>query len=136
MIATAQPLQRYRQLQVETASPLQRTLMVYDVALVGCQQHDLKRTTDALNVLRNSLDMEQGEVAVGFYRLYQYCADLVREGKFDEAAGILRELVDAWVQVLVRETDAVKIEQPEPQHVSLSSRVIGGATVYWGGQHD
>jgi flagellin-specific chaperone FliS len=120
MIATAQPLQRYRQLQVETASPLQRTLMVYDVALVGCQQRDLKRTTDALNVLRGSLDMEQGEVALGFFRLYQYCADLARAGQYDEAAGILRELVDAWVQVLVRETDAVRVAQPEPQTVSLS----------------
>jgi flagellin-specific chaperone FliS len=120
MIATAQPLQRYRQLQVETASPLQRTLMVYDVALVGCQQRDLKRTTDALNVLRGSLDMEQGEVALGFFRLYQYCADLARAGQYDEPAGILRELVDAWVQVLVRETDAVRVAQPEPQTVSLS----------------
>jgi len=123
MIATAQPLQRYRQLQVETASPLQRTLMVYDVALVGCQQRDLKRTTDALNVLRSSLDMDQGEVAAGFYRLYQYCGDLARSGQFDDAAKILRELVDAWVQVLVQETDAVKAQQPEPQqqqHVSLS----------------
>jgi len=120
MIATAQPLQRYRQLQVETASPLQRTLMVYDVALVGCQQRDLQRTTEALNVLRNSLDMNQGEVAAGFYRLYQYCADLARAGQFDDTEKILRELVDAWVQVLVRETDAIKVKQPEPEHVSLS----------------
>jgi flagellin-specific chaperone FliS len=106
MMPSSNPTHRYRESQVEGASPLQRTLMVYDVAIVGCTKRDLKKTTAALNLLRNSLDFEQGPAALGLYRLYQYCADQARAGNFDEAARILRELVQAWVEVLVRDTDA------------------------------
>ena len=119
MVATTQPSLKYKELQIMTASPLQRLLMVYDVAVMGCSQRDLKRTTEALNVLRNSLDLEQGEPAVQLLSLYQYCADLARQDKFEEAGSILRELVQAWVQVLVRETDAVA-RQPRPQYANLS----------------
>ena len=98
--------QKYRELQINTSSPLQRVLIAYDTALIACSQRDLKRVTDALNVLRNALDLDQGEPAIGLFRLYQYCAELARQGQFDDAAHILRELVDTWVQVLVREMEA------------------------------
>jgi flagellin-specific chaperone FliS len=98
------PAQRYREMHINSASPLQLILMAYDAAIIGCAQHDLKRTTESLKVLRNSLNFEQGQqVAWGLFRLYQYCADLARDEKYDEAAQVLRELVQAWVQVLVRE---------------------------------
>lgn len=103
-----QSSQRYREVQVSSASPLQRTLMVYDAAILACRKGDLKGVTDALNVLRSSLDLEQGPVAIGLFRLYQYCADLARKGKYEEAAHILQELVQAWVEVLVRQEDAVR----------------------------
>jgi len=103
-----QPSQRYREVQVTSANPLQRTLMVYDAAILACRKGDLKGATAALNVLRNSLDLEQGPVAIGLFRLYQYCADLARKGKYEEAAHILQELVQAWVEVLVRQEDAAR----------------------------
>jgi flagellin-specific chaperone FliS len=112
--------QHYREQQIITAGPLQRLLMVYDAAIIGCSKHDLKRTTQALNLLRSTLDFEQGEVAVGMYRLYQYCGDLAREGRFDEAQNILRELVRAWVEVLVRETDARKPQARMQQAVCVA----------------
>ncbi len=107
MVAYNQPNERYRELQVMSASPLQRTLMVYDAAIVACGKRDLKRATDALNVLRNSLDLTQGgSVASGLFRLYLYCGDLMRAGQYDQAADILRGLVQAWVAVLVKEREA------------------------------
>jgi flagellin-specific chaperone FliS len=121
-----QPSQRYRELQIESASPLQRILMVYDVAIVACQQRDLKRMTDALNVLRNSLDLEQGEVAAGLYRLYQYCADLARQDQYEEAEHILRELTEAWVQVLVREKDILQARPVAPAVDSAAYISVAG----------
>ncbi|MCC7353532.1 MAG: flagellar protein FliS [Anaerolineae bacterium] len=106
MIAKGQPSQKYRELQVHSATPLQRTLMAYDAAIIGCGHRDLKKTTDALNVLRGSLDLEQGEVAWRLFRIYQYCADLARAGQYDDASEILRSLVQAWIEVLVQEKDA------------------------------
>lgn len=94
-------LRSYQQNQITSASPLQLVLMAYDVALVGCARRDLMKTTRAINTLIKSLDMEQGEIALGLYRLYQYCNDLARKGQYDEAARILRELAGAWVQCLV-----------------------------------
>jgi flagellin-specific chaperone FliS len=120
MVATIQPSQKYRELQVLTATPLQRLLMVYDVAVMGCTQRDLKRTTEALNLLRNSLDLTQGEPAMGLFRLYQYCGELARAGDFDTAGTILRELVQAWVQVLVREMDARTKARQEYAGISMA----------------
>jgi flagellin-specific chaperone FliS len=120
MYANPQSTQRYRELQVMTATPIQRLLMVYDAAVMGCNQRDLKRTTDALNVLRGSLNFEYAEVAFGFFRIYQYCGDLAREGRYDEAANLLRGLVQAWVEGLVRERDSAQPEVAERPALSIA----------------
>lgn len=96
-------LRNYRQNQIMSATPLQLVLMVYDVAIIACKRRDLAKLTRALNLLIQALDMRQGEIALGLYRLYQYCADLARKGEFDQAAEILRELTSAWVQCLVKQ---------------------------------
>jgi len=96
-------LRNYRQNQIMSATPLQLVLMVYDVAIVGCAHRDLARTTRALNTLIKALDMRQGDIALGLYKLYQYCADLARRNDFDQAAQVLRELASAWVKCLVEQ---------------------------------
>lgn len=97
-LATA--AQTYRLNQINSASPLDLVLMVYDAALTGCGQRDLARTTQALALLRDSLDFGYDEeIALGLFRIYQYCADLARKGEYDDAAHLLRELRDTWAQV-------------------------------------
>jgi flagellin-specific chaperone FliS len=89
--------QTYRLNQICSASPLELLLMAYDAALIGCAQRDLKRTTDAVSVLRNALSFSYDpNIAMGLFRLYQYCAELARKGEYDQAAHLLRELRDAW----------------------------------------
>lgn len=90
----------YRMNQINGASPLDLLIMAYDVALTSAGQGDLARFTQAIGVLRDALDYSyDANVALGFFRLYQYCADLARKGEFDEAAGLIRELRDAWTQI-------------------------------------
>lgn len=93
-------VQTYQMQQIFSAGPLDLLIMAYDAALVGCNRRDLEYTTRALNELRNALDFNyDADIALGFHRLYTYCNDLARKGEFDQAAAILRELRDAWVQV-------------------------------------
>jgi flagellin-specific chaperone FliS len=91
--------QTYRTNQISSASPLDLLLMTYDAALAGCGQRDLGRTTQALSLLRNALDFSYDEeIAMGLFRLYQYCADLARQGEYDQAAALLRDLRQAWAE--------------------------------------
>lgn len=92
--------QTYRLKQVNSGSPLDILLMTYEAALSGCDQRDFGRTTRALNLLSDALDFSYDrDIATGFFKLYQYCADLVRDGEYDETALILVELRDTWAQV-------------------------------------
>ena len=90
----------YRMNQIRSASPLDLLIMTYDAALAACAGADLERSTRAISYLRDTLVWDyDAESTMGFFRLYQYCNELVREGKYDEAAHILRELRDTWAQV-------------------------------------
>ncbi len=101
-------LRHYRRNQILSATPLQLVLMVYDVAIVGCVRRDLAKTTQALNTLIKALDMRHGDIPTRLYWLYQYCADQARQGDFDQAARILRELASVWVQCLVEQGPSLK----------------------------
>jgi flagellin-specific chaperone FliS len=113
--------QIYRTNQVNTASPLEMVIMAYDAALMGCRQQDLERTTKALSVLRNALDFNHDKnFAMGLLRLYQYCSDLARKGQYDEAAKHLREVREAWAQVLEREKVSAAAAQPQVAKSALA----------------
>jgi flagellin-specific chaperone FliS len=121
MIPPRNPTISYREQQVFNAGPIQRLLMVYDVAITACNQKDLSRLTQALNLLRSTLDFDQGDASVRLFRLYQYSNDQARVGNWDEAARVLRELVQAWVEVLVRETDSRRKQAPVQRSVYVAA---------------
>lgn len=107
--------QSYRMNQINGAGPLDLLIMTYDATLTACGQRDLDRTTRALGVLRDALDYSYDpDIALGFFRLYQYCGDLARKGEFEEAAGLIRELRDTWQQV------KVQYQSPQPAASSNS----------------
>jgi flagellin-specific chaperone FliS len=89
-------LETYRHNQVVGSNPLERVMMVYDVAIQSCDQKNLERTTRALGVLREALNFEYPEVANRLLAIYLWCLELARKGNWDEAIGILQELRDTW----------------------------------------
>jgi len=89
-------LETYRNNKVVGANPLERVVMVYDVAIQSCGQQDLERTTRALGVLRDALNFEQQEFANRMMAIYIWCAELARKKKWDEAAALLQDLRDSW----------------------------------------
>ena len=81
-------------------TPAQLVLKVYDVAILGCKTKDPRKVSKALVELISALRFEHGEIALGLFRLYQYCLDMVKVGKFDEVLIVLTDLRNTWLTVV------------------------------------
>lgn len=99
MIATSFQTHEYRQHDVLGASPLRLILLTYDVAIKACEQEDFERATQAISLLRDALDFDQGEIAVKLFALYQWCLECVRKDKYQDALQVLRALGEVWEEV-------------------------------------
>lgn len=117
----------YTQVQVDSRSPLELVVMLYDGALVSLGQasaamgrRDLQTKSRAISralaivgELQNTLNLQDGgEVADRLDSLYFYVTDRIVDGnaKSDpdaiaEASRLLRTLRDAWAEVARRERD-------------------------------
>lgn len=110
----------YRGVQVNTASPAELTLMLYDgaikfgnIALVGFEKNDLEKiNTNLLKMqrviqeLRSTLDFKY-PVANDFERIYEYINRRLIEGNMkkdvaivEEALQYIREMRDTWKEVM------------------------------------
>ena len=87
----------YRQQVVMGASQLRLVMMTHDLAINACEQRDFSRATRAVGVLRDALDFESEDSAVGLFRLYQRCLDCLRCEEYQAAKHILVELREAWI---------------------------------------
>ncbi|EEG76536.1 flagellar export chaperone FliS [Dethiobacter alkaliphilus] len=117
----ANPYQKYKQNQVETSSPQQLIIMLYNGAIkflklaqMGITEQSIEKahtniikTQDIINELMASLDMNQGEVASHLYSLYDYMNSRLLEANLkkdtqilSEVENMLTELRDSWVQAL------------------------------------
>jgi flagellin-specific chaperone FliS len=102
---------KYRQQDVISASPLRLVIMTYDLAIRACEQQDFAKATKTISALRDTLDMDYPDVAMGLFRLYQWCLDCIRKNDYASAALTLTELRGAWAateQTLAAKQSAVK----------------------------
>lgn len=89
---------RYKQQDVMSASPLRLVIMTYDLAIRSCEQKDFEKAIKTISALRDTLDMDYPDVALGLFRLYQWCLDCIRKGDYASAIATLSELRGAWAQ--------------------------------------
>jgi flagellin-specific chaperone FliS len=87
---------QYRQQDVMSANPLRLVVMTYDLAIRSCEQQDFAKAVKTISALRDALDMDYPEAALGLFRLYQWCLDCIRQGDYTSAVATLRELRGAW----------------------------------------
>jgi hypothetical protein len=73
--------------------------MAYDVAIQACEQSNLARATQAVSLLREALNFDYPETAVGLFRLYQWTLECIRAGDYAAALDVLRPLREAWAAV-------------------------------------
>lgn len=102
----------YRQQEIMGASPIRLVVMAYDLAITACEQQDFIKATKAVSVLRDALNFDYADAAVGLFKLYQWTLDCVRREDYAAAAQTLRELRDAWVSVEKRLTPAYQASAP------------------------
>jgi flagellin-specific chaperone FliS len=91
-------LESYRTQQVAGAAPAQLLLQLYDHAIAGALRQDQRQVNAALVELIGSLNFDYEEIALGLFRLYDWCMRRARAKDWDEVLSILRELRAAWAQ--------------------------------------
>lgn len=128
----------YLKNQIETSSPEQILILLYDGAIkflnqakIGIQNKDIELShnnlTKAQNIiseLRNTLDMEiGGDLANNLYALYNYFnrrlvqANIKKEIEpVDEVLEHLRGLRDTWKQAIIKKREEEKLSSQESQN--------------------
>ncbi|MEW6522464.1 MAG: flagellar export chaperone FliS [Bacillota bacterium] len=127
------PYQTYRQLQVETASPAQLVVMMYDGALkavkqaaAALQRRDLHQANSGLLqaqrivlALQDAVDGSAGELAAQLDSLYDYLyhnlvqANIRKDSEsLEVVSGILETLRSAWLE---------SARQPSPARPAATS---------------
>jgi flagellin-specific chaperone FliS len=92
----ATPYKKYQQQDVMNASPLRLVIMTYDLAIRACEAQDFVKATRTISALRDTLDLDYPDVAMGLFRLYQWCLDCIRKNDYASAITTLTELRGAW----------------------------------------
>lgn len=103
----------FRQHEVKSASPVRLVVLTYDFAIRACEQNDFNRASKAVSVLRDALDYDYGEVAVGLFGLFQWCLDCIRKEDYQNAVITLRELREAWLSVEKKITPVLQNNDPQ-----------------------
>jgi flagellar protein FliS len=116
----ASPPRAYRESAVLSASRERLVVMLYDGARRFLNQaaiamreqqtetahYKLRRAEDILLHLRETLDMEQGQVAVRLQTIYLFCQRHLRQARIDrdpakieQVSGLLTGLREAWATI-------------------------------------
>lgn len=114
-------VEQYRKSAVNSASPLQLVVMLYDGALrfmeaakhsiehgeLYKQNENCKKAQNIISELMSTLNMEQGgEIAQNLFSLYTFAYDKLIEGNVNdnpksisEAIEVMSQLRESWVQL-------------------------------------
>ena len=128
--ASARGANQYLQTQVQSRTPLELIVMLYDGAIrfIGeareaIVQRDIARRGRAvsramaiISELQSSLDMEQGgDIAVSLDSLYVYVRDRLVDASItqdvkplDDATRVLKNLREGWVTIAAKSSDPVR----------------------------
>ena len=91
--------QAYLRDQLAGLTSVELLVKVYDVAIASCKQGDSQRLSRALVELIGGLNFDHREIAIGLFRMYNYCLRNAKSGRFDLVEPVLIELRDVWSKV-------------------------------------
>lgn len=90
----------YLNQKILTASPEQLIVYIYDAAITACRRSDVVKATKAIQLLIDSLNFENRELATQFFRTYSNILDIVGRKKFGVAENMIVELRQAWMKAM------------------------------------
>jgi flagellar protein FliS len=120
MLANSNPYQSYRQIQIETASPLELVIKLYDGAIRFINQakksletknlpladDSFRRAQDIIDELNVTLNMDAGEIAVNLRNLYVFIRQMLVEANvrkdvkhLDDILQLLVTLRSGWSEL-------------------------------------
>jgi len=91
-------IQSYQKSEILGLGPNQLIIKVYDFVILQCKKGDIDKASKGLVELISSLNFEHEEIALGLFRLYQYCMDQAKQSKFDEVVSIMQSLRTSWIE--------------------------------------
>jgi flagellar protein FliS len=129
MYAAHRGINAYRQTEVQSRSPLELVVMLYDGALrfmneakAGFAEGNIPRRAEAMSrtmaiidQLQNTLDMKAGgDIAQSLDQLYTYVRERLLQASLqqsaapvDEAMAVITNLREGWAEITARENRAV-----------------------------
>jgi flagellar secretion chaperone FliS len=90
----------YRRQQIEAMSPEELVLVIFEQGILACRRKDHRQARRVITELIGSLSFDEEEIAYGLLSIYDWILQLVREGKFEEAGTILKDLHATWAQAI------------------------------------
>ncbi|MBM3791099.1 MAG: flagellar export chaperone FliS [Acidobacteria bacterium] len=137
----------YREVEINTATPLELVVLMYDAAISSLQQAGrqlagggdiasrarcLNKVSSILTELQASLDFETGgEIARSLDRLYAYMRNRVFEANLHQDRGAVEEVIrllaglrSAWVEVVRREAKKHEAGRENPHPTEKTPPVI------------
>jgi flagellar secretion chaperone FliS len=129
MYAAHRGINAYRQTEVQSRSPLELVVMLYDGALrfmndakAGFAEGNIPRRAEAMSrtmaiidQLQNTLDMNAGgDIASSLDQLYTYVRERLLQASLqqsaapvDDAIAVITNLREGWAEITARESRAV-----------------------------
>lgn len=108
---------QYLETQIMSADPIQLVILTYDVAISSSRAKEMGKAMQAVGELQVALNHDEGgQIAADLLSLYLYISELLRKQQFEEAAKLLTELRQTWVQVRKQ-----FLEQVTPQEKPVMS---------------
>jgi flagellar protein FliS len=120
MLTSSNPYQSYRQIQIETANPVELVIKLYDGAIrfinqakkgletknIPLADDSFRRAQDIIDELNVTLNMDAGEIAVNLRNLYLFIrqmlveANVRKDGKhLDDILQLLVTLRSGWSEL-------------------------------------
>ena len=88
----------YQQNQILNLSPTELILKLYDLVVLSIKKGDISKANKVIAELIGALNFDYQEVSLGFFRLYRYTQDCLRNGNLNEALRIFEDLRDSWAE--------------------------------------
>ena len=98
----------YKANQVGGASPAQLILLLYDHVIRCMKSSDMRGASKGIVELMSSLDLDYNEISGRLFSLYEYCLDLVKKGRYDEATKIMSDMRQTWAVAI----DQMTVQAP------------------------
>lgn len=132
----AKQAEQYRKQQIETASPEEVLIMLYDgairflnVARKAIEEKDIEKSHNNLmkaqNIIiefMNSLDMELGgEIAFNLYRLYEYLHHRLVQANIKKDVAMVDEVLDHLKSLKATWEEAIRIARQEKKNLGVDS---------------